>query len=83
VSYGEFWTKLWKGALFLRVDNVNRSSRYVSETGKLMSSTVLIMRAKMTHDQNLGNPAGKEVAEILGFRPETIKPWARDGKMEF
>ena len=24
----------------------------------------------------------KEVAQILGFHPETIKRWARDGKIE-
>jgi excisionase family DNA binding protein len=37
----------------------------------------------MAHDENITYLTVKEVADILGFHPETIKRWARDGKIEF
>lgn len=37
----------------------------------------------MYRDENYQYLSVKQVAELLGFHPETIKRWARDGKIEF
>jgi excisionase family DNA binding protein len=37
----------------------------------------------MASDENLHFLTVKEVADILGFHPETIKRWARDGKIDY
>jgi excisionase family DNA binding protein len=43
----------------------------------------LTMEARMALDQFPQFMTVKEVAGILGFHPETIKRWARDGKIEY
>jgi excisionase family DNA binding protein len=36
----------------------------------------------MNSNENYQYLSVKRVAELLGFHPETIKRWARDGKIE-
>jgi excisionase family DNA binding protein len=36
----------------------------------------------MHSNKNIRYLSVKQVAELLGFHPETIKRWARDGKIE-
>jgi excisionase family DNA binding protein len=60
-----------------------RYRRHGSWISKLAHKIDLALGIKMPREENLQYLTVKEVADILGFHPETIKRWARDGKIEF